>query len=289
MQNKSYFLYITTFLTLFFIVPVSAQTPSYTLELRNDAQVSATEYEFDIYLLRTGTDQFEYAQGQFGILVNPDIINGGSIAVSVVSGSVDPVLTVTNQAPKSIDFFEAANAIRIAPPSPPGAGNGATISSVLPGTRVCRVRLSNTVAFGQYQPNLTLTTTTIYPTQVYAYVDGNNTAITSFPNHTTNNLSNPVLNVITSISNNYDEEDLKVYPNPFRERINIEYLLLSKSHVRLSVLSIDGKLIYNLVDEDQQAGNYSLYWDAFNQPGGTYLLRLQSGLTQKTFKITLSR
>ena len=77
--------------------------------------------------------------------------------------------------------------------------------------------------------------------------------------------------------------------NPFRERINIEYLLLSKSHVRLSVLSIDGKLIYNLVDEDQQAGNYSLYWDAFNQPGGTYLLRLQSGLTQKTFKITLSR
>ena len=270
-------------------MPVRGQVPTYLLELRNDVQTSATEYEFDIYLLRTGSVPFEYAIGQYGILVNPDIKNGGSLLASIVSGSIDPVLAATNQVPATINFFEAGNAIRISPPPPPGAGNGALISNVPPGTRICRVRLSNTTAFGQFQPNLTWTTTAVYPTQVYAYVGSTNTSITNYSNHTTSSLSNPVLNVVTAIEDNLADDNLKVYPNPFKDRINIDYVLLQNSHVRLSILSLNGKLIDQLADEDQQAGRYSLSWESYDQPEGVYLIRLETDMSRKISRATLIR
>ena len=179
---------------------IAAQNPTYTLDLRNDAQVSSTVYEFDIYLLRTGAIPFEYASGQYGVLVNSLIKNSGSITASIVAGSSDPILSASNQNPTSIGFNNTSNVIMIGARTPPGAGNGAIISNVSPGTRICRVRLTNTVAFGQFQPNLTWTTTTIYPTQMFAYVGGTNTSILNYSSHTVIYLNNPVLNPPLSVT-----------------------------------------------------------------------------------------
>ncbi|HNW69300.1 MAG TPA: hypothetical protein PKI01_02780 [Bacteroidales bacterium] len=167
---------------------IQAQKPTYLCELRNDVQVSGNIFEFDIYMLRTGATPFEYAAGQYGILINPLIKNGGVITVSIVAGSSDPALTAANQNPVNISFLDASSCIRIAGRIPPGAGNGALIPDLSPGMRICRVRLTNTVNFGQFLSGLTWTTTTIYPTQIYAYIGGVNTAITSSSSQTTNNL-----------------------------------------------------------------------------------------------------
>jgi hypothetical protein len=182
-------------LMIHFTLSIHAQNPTYLCELRNDVQVSGKIYEFDIYLLRTGTTPFEYAAGQFGILINPQIKNGGTLTASVVSGSANPVLIGTNQNPTNITFTDAANCIKIAGRVPPGAGNGAIISNIAPGTKVCRVRLTNTASFGNYSPNLAWTTTTIYPTQINAYVGGLNVAITVASSQTTGNLVNQTLPV----------------------------------------------------------------------------------------------
>jgi len=289
--NKKYlFQSILIFSLIIFPRFIQAQSPTYLLELRNDAQVSATEYEFDIYLLRTGTTTFEYASGQYGIVINPLIKNSGTVIASLVAGSLDPVLAASNQTPASVSFYDNLNVIRIAASIPPRPGNGAFISNIPPGTRICRVRLSNTVDFAQYQPNLAWTTTTIYPTQVYAYVEETNTAITNHSNHTLSNLGNPVLNVVTSSDNYlYDDNGLKVYPNPASERINIDYMLVQNSQVSLSVLDITGKQVEQLVNENQQAGNYSLTWIPESQPEGIYIVKLQTGMTQKISRVTLIR
>ncbi|HPS98376.1 MAG TPA: hypothetical protein PLY46_09470, partial [Bacteroidales bacterium] len=63
---------------------LKAQNPGYLCELRNDIQVNARTFEFDIYLLRTGTVPFEYSSMQFGININPGARNGGAISVSLV-------------------------------------------------------------------------------------------------------------------------------------------------------------------------------------------------------------
>ena len=64
-----------------------AQNPTYLCELRNDVQVNANTYEFDVYLLRTGSTVFEFTSMQFGININAGVRNGGTISVSLVGGT----------------------------------------------------------------------------------------------------------------------------------------------------------------------------------------------------------
>jgi len=48
-------------------------------------------------------------------------------------------------------------------------------------------------------------------------------------------------------------------------------------HVTLAVYNLTGQLIETLVDNRQDAGSYTLVWDAAQQPSGMYILRLKSG------------
>ena len=192
------------FLWIMLIFPLSmlvqAQNPTYLCELRNDGQTSSTVFEFDIYLLQTGSTALEYAAGQFGILINPLVKNGGTITASIVPGSSDAALVASNQNPTSITFTDATNCIKIAGRVPPGVGLGAIISNTSPGTRICRVRLTNTLPYAQVQPNLTWTTNTVYPTVITAYVGGFNTNITNYVSETTTNLANLILNPAPTVN-----------------------------------------------------------------------------------------
>jgi hypothetical protein len=290
-MNKRYLysIYLMVSVILFPLL-LNAQNPSYLLELRNDVQVADTVYEFDIYLVRTGATELEYASGSYGIVINPSIKDGGTLTAKIVSDSPDPVLVASNQNPVSVSFFDASDVIRVAARTPPGAGNGALISNVAPGTRLCRIRLSSTVPFAQYQPNLTWTTTTLWPTQVYAYVGGTNTAITNYSNHTTDNLDNPVLNVVTSSEDiYYDDFEVKIYPNPLSERATIYYRLMHDMHVSLSVIDLGGRVVEQLINDFQDAGSYSLQWIPASLPEGIYIIKIQTGVTQKTTGVTIIR
>ena len=273
---------------------IIAQTPSYKLELRNDVQVSNTEYEFDIYMLRTGDTEFEYASGQYGILLNNLIVNGGTIEVTIIANSSDPSLVATGQNPTAISFFSYPgdiDVIRIGPTSIPNPGPGAIISAVLPGTRICRVRISNSVEFGQYQPNLTWTTNSYYPTQISAFVDGNPIAITNYEDNTNSNLVNPVLINVATSSGNYSDNDFefRVYPNPFNEKTKINYTIFQNSQVILSVWNTEGKMVADLINTKQNAGVYSISWSPDILAEGTYYVILRIDQVQKALKVSLVR
>ena len=289
MNKKSFFRFFCLLMSSCTPFILSSQNPTYSLDLRNDVQVLNNVYEFDIYLLRTGTIQFEYASGQYGILINPLIKNGGTLTASIVAGSTDPVLDAKNQDPNSVDFYDAFNVIRVSAGSIVGAGNGALISNVSPGTKICRIRLTNSNNFDQYRPDLTWTTTVYYPTQIYAYVGGTNTKVTTPSNHTTSNLFNPIFSVTTSIDDYlFDDFRLQVYPNPFKDKLFIDYNLLNKSKVTLSVFDTNGKLVDELVNEVQQSGKYTKTWDSVSRHEGVYILKLQVDNDQKILRIVLS-
>ena len=80
---------------------------------------------------------------------------------------------------------------------------------------------------------------------------------------------------------------LKSYPNPFRERLNIEYNLAENSDVRIIIYDIYGKLINTLVNEKQQAGDYSVQWNADSSPQGEYIIKIQAGVYHKVSKVIL--
>ncbi|NVO18465.1 MAG: T9SS type A sorting domain-containing protein [Bacteroidetes bacterium] len=198
MKKPKLFLFwmITAFLMLSSSISSLAQNPTYICSLRNDVQVSQTEYQFDVYIQRTGPTVFKLAQFQMGINVNPAIKNGGTITVTSVIGT--STLTNTGQVPDDtkFSFNDTKNCIIVTPVSPPGAANASIISNVAPGTCFIRIRVSNSVPFGTAQPNLTWSFALAngYQTKMFAYVGSTNTDVTVQASHITSPLVNPILN-----------------------------------------------------------------------------------------------
>ncbi len=77
------------------------------------------------------------------------------------------------------------------------------------------------------------------------------------------------------------------YPNPFNPSTIINYQLTINSFVTLNVYDVNGKLVKELVNEKQSAGNYSVVFDGSGLPSGTYIYRLQEGDFSETKKMVL--
>jgi len=83
-------------------------------------------------------------------------------------------------------------------------------------------------------------------------------------------------------------------PNPFNPSTRISYMVSEGVLVQviLKVYDLRGRLIRYLVDQQQQAGSYSVFWDGTDNTGrrvssGVYLYRMQSGDFMQTRKMVL--
>ncbi len=182
-----------------------SQNPVYLLNMINDQQVDDRNYEFDIYIQRTGSVVFEYANNsQYFINFNPVIKNGGTLSFTIVTGTCElNAIQQVLQAKLSIDNIN--NRFRIAAHTPSGAGTGSIISNTGLGTRIGRFRVTNTVSFANNRPDLNwYNGPSGFYTKVFAYVSSLNVEITNSANHilNLNNSSLPViLTEFISISN----------------------------------------------------------------------------------------
>jgi len=92
---------------------------------------------------------------------------------------------------------------------------------------------------------------------------------------------------ITSSSTNFKFNLNQNYPNPFNPSTTIEYSIQKSGNVSLKVYDMIGNEVANLVSENQEAGNYSLEFNADNLPSGIYVYRLISGNFTDTKKLIL--
>tara|TARA_B110000116_G_C16336569_1_gene359141 strand:- start:136 stop:531 length:396 start_codon:yes stop_codon:yes gene_type:complete len=84
------------------------------------------------------------------------------------------------------------------------------------------------------------------------------------------------------------------YPNPFNPTTKITYDLVNASDVKLEIYDLMGRKINTLVDQIQNAGHYSIIWNANDQAGnqvsaGVYLFRLQADKQTLTRKMILMK
>ncbi len=82
------------------------------------------------------------------------------------------------------------------------------------------------------------------------------------------------------------------YPNPFNPSTKIKYSLPNSGNVKLSVYSVNGEEIAQLVNTSQTAGNYEVEWDGRNYSGrnvasGIYFYTLTSDNFVQTKKMIL--
>jgi len=75
------------------------------------------------------------------------------------------------------------------------------------------------------------------------------------------------------------------YPNPFNPSTFISYQLPASAFVIVKVFDVIGKEVETLVNERQNAGNYSVQFNAVNLSSGVYFYKLQAGNYSTTKKL----
>ena len=79
------------------------------------------------------------------------------------------------------------------------------------------------------------------------------------------------------------------YPNPFNPVTEIRYQIPNPSKVEIAVYNVLGKEIKKLVNEQKEAGNYVVTFDASHLTSGLYFYRLKAGDFLQTKKMILIR
>ncbi|RMD50031.1 MAG: T9SS C-terminal target domain-containing protein [Ignavibacteria bacterium] len=82
-------------------------------------------------------------------------------------------------------------------------------------------------------------------------------------------------------------ELMQNYPNPFNPSTNITYIIPEQTEVTLKIYNLLGKEIAELVNENQQAGRYTVSFDASNLASGIYFYKLKAGNQLFTRKMML--
>jgi hypothetical protein len=67
------------------------------------------------------------------------------------------------------------------------------------------------------------------------------------------------------------------YPNPFNPLTRIKYDVAKTSLVKLTVYDILGNQVNTLVNQRQEAGNYSVDFDGSELSSGTYIYKIEAG------------
>ena len=81
----------------------------------------------------------------------------------------------------------------------------------------------------------------------------------------------------------------QAYPNPFNPSTTIKYQVPDISFVTLKVFDVLGSEKIILVNEEKEAGSYSVEFNATTLPSGIYFYRLQAGDFVETKKMVLMK
>jgi hypothetical protein len=87
------------------------------------------------------------------------------------------------------------------------------------------------------------------------------------------------------VANNFNLE--QNYPNPFNPSTTIKYTLGERSAVTLKVYDVLGNEVANLVNTNQEAGKYSINFDASSLSSGLYIYTLNTGNFTSSKKMML--
>ena len=82
------------------------------------------------------------------------------------------------------------------------------------------------------------------------------------------------------------------HPNPFNPMTTIRFDLPKVQTVRLTIYTVDGKVVTTLINENMPQGNHEVVWSGLDDAGrlvasGTYIYRLEAGDYMETKRMLL--
>lgn len=86
-----------------------------------------------------------------------------------------------------------------------------------------------------------------------------------------------------------DAAGIKVYPNPVKDQLNLNYAAAENAHVKADIYSLNGQLVMPLVDEDGE-GHSSKTFNVNGQlSSGVYIMRMSIGSNNYFKKILVQQ
>jgi len=67
------------------------------------------------------------------------------------------------------------------------------------------------------------------------------------------------------------------YPNPFQQSTTFKYQLRSNAPISIRIFDINGRLIANVINADQGAGEHTVNWNTAHLKTGTYIAKISVG------------
>lgn len=77
------------------------------------------------------------------------------------------------------------------------------------------------------------------------------------------------------------------YPNPFNPSTTIKFAIPATARVKVTIYDLMGRVVDVLVEEEKEAGVYSVIWNASRYASGTYIVELNCNGKRLTQKILL--
>ncbi len=119
------------------------------------------------------------------------------------------------------------------------------------------------------------------PIHTYAQAGNYDVTLTAYSEvHSADQITKQVNVTVVSVENNPTIPNKYVlyqnYPNPFNPETAISYQLSASSHVSLKVFNNLGRVVATLVNEEEQAGKYTVTFDAKNLSSGVYFYTLNA-------------
>lgn len=94
------------------------------------------------------------------------------------------------------------------------------------------------------------------------------------------------------IDENVSENQLRNYPNPFKNETTISFNIVEDGIVKIDVYDIQGRKVANLLNKELYVGEHNINWNGCNQEGirlpeAYYFVKLVAGSSIKTKKVLL--
>ena len=194
---KKQTMHIMLLLAVMLSIRTIAQAPTYEARLMNDALSAPNQYEFDIYIKRTGAISYEAYGIQHCLIFDNAVLNGGTPTFTYIPGTSQMSASQEPTNPTNVvSIVGDKRVIKMAGRIPSGPGTGTIISDAGNGTRFGRFRLTTTASSFTANPanfafnfNQTLYG---YATKYQAYVGGLSSEITIQSNHFNELMNSPL-------------------------------------------------------------------------------------------------
>ena len=271
-MKKLIYILIILFCFIFKSNYTYSQFPTYNLTVKNFNFIAPDSLMFDIFLLHTNyPTPFVYSLGQYYLKFNPSFGNGGSLTFTILESNMDSLCRPRN--PSVLNGM-----LRLSTNVFPGTGIGCDVSYIGTGTLLGRFLLTTTINFlplDSFRLRWRNSATGNPYTKLFAIVNNISFEITDSSGHY-------VDTIMTSTSEPSNEIHpanfilYQNYPNPFNPVTNISYELRVTNYVSLRIFDIAGKEVQTLVNKKQNAGYYSVEWDASGYSSGVYFYKLET-------------